>query len=53
MILVFVLIKKYKVLLDMINNSITFFPKYCIYPDAHIFPITQKTERINIIFQAK
>lgn len=53
MILSCALIKKYKVLLDIINNSITFFLKYCIYLKAHIFPITLKTEGINIISQAK
>lgn len=31
--------KKHRVLLNMINNFITFLPKYCIYPGTPSFPV--------------
>ena len=34
--------KKYGVLLDMINDSITFFSRYCTYLEAPLLPITLK-----------
>ena len=39
--------KKHEVLLDIINNSIPFFPEYCIHLGALLSFITSKKERIE------
>ena len=42
--------KKLRVLLDIINNSITFLPGYCTHPGMPSFPIlTMPTVNIEII----
>lgn len=45
--------KKHKVLLNMINNSITFFSKYYMYFRAFSSPILLKLEEIDIIPKVK
>ena len=41
--------KKYGVLLNMINNSITFTTRYCTYLGASLSPITSMKKGIEIL----
>ena len=46
-------IKKYGVLLDMINDFITFFPGYCTHLRASLFLIFPKPEETKTIFEVR
>ena len=47
-------IKKHKVLLDIINNSIILFLRFCIYCETFLFFISSKLiEKTKKIFEAK
>ena len=45
--------KKHGILLNMINNSITFFPGYYTHLGAPLFPISPKLEGIERIPKAR
>ena len=45
--------KKHGILLDMINNSITFSPGYCTHLGAPLFPIPLKPEGMETIPEAR
>ena len=45
--------KKYGILLDMINDSITYFPRYCMHLGAPLFPIPPKPEGTETIPEAR
>ena len=45
--------KKYRVLLDIINNSITFSPEYCMHLGALLSPIPLKSEGTETIPEAR
>lgn len=45
--------KKHGVLLDMVNNSITFFTKYCTHFGAFLFLISQHLEETEMMFKVK
>ena len=45
--------KKHVILLDIINDSITFSPRYCTHLGAFLFPISPKPEGIETILEAK
>ena len=45
--------KRYGILLDIINNSIIFFLRYCMYLGVLLFPIFLKQEKTKTIFKAR
>lgn len=45
--------KKYGVLLNMINNFITFFPRYYIYLGALLSLLSLKPKEIKIILEVR
>lgn len=45
--------KKYEVILDIINKSITFFLRYYMHLNMPLFFIFLKSKRIEIICKAK
>lgn len=45
--------KKHGVLLDIVNNSITFSPEYCMYFGALLFPILRNLEGTKTMSKAK
>ena len=53
MIFSYLKMKKHRILLDIINNSIIFSPEYCIYFGVFLFLISSKSKKIKIIFETK
>lgn len=45
-------IGKYEVVFNMINDYITFFPKYCIYFEIFLSLISPKPKKTETIVQA-